>query len=99
MDSRLRGNDVIIERADQGISRCVGRITGPRPRRDSGGHVLAAFAFVDLLAGVFDLLRGEVGLAPEFHAVHFAIGIFNILGAVFTGLPATVQTLPFSRQG
>jgi hypothetical protein len=74
-------------RAEQRISLCVVRITESRPWRDSGGNVLAAFAFVDLLAGVFDLLRGEFGLAPEFHAVHFAVDICNIQGPVFTGLP------------
>lgn len=98
MDSRLRGNDVTIERADQGVSLCVGRITGPRPWRDSGGRVLAAFAFVDLLAGVFDLLRGEFGLAREFHALHFALDNYNIQCPVFTGLPAMMQHLPFVRR-
>src|ERR1022692_741760 len=32
------------------------------------GHVLAALAVVDQLAGVVDLLRRQLRLSPEFHA-------------------------------
>ena len=34
-----------------------------------------------------------------FHALHFALDICNMPGPLFTGFPAMMQNLPFSRHG